>query len=395
MLKKRVLFVYHVSSIGGGSFALLNILKNLDRSIIEPLLLLRNDGPLAIEANKLDIKTLFMSSMRRVPYNESVLKPDNLRSTIELLFSLSNFDRIIKETKPDVVYINTMMMYPYLSVAKKNGVKTIIHIREHWPDQEHKCQRRIALRSIAKQADQVVAINTFSSSMIAPFGVTPTIVYDWIDMNARDKQLFVSELFHEDLEGKRVFLYMGGIQKSKGAYEIMNCFRNDIRDGNCRLLALGVPEKYTFKGIKGRLSKLLSIFGYKTYEEKVIELAHSDNRIVCANSIYELKHIYEQVYCVLSYFTIPHANLALAESIICNAVNIAALTEESLEYSNNGELALLFKENNINDFKEKIKTLDSIYLDLKKRIETDSHFVQEMFDPQTNIEKLNEIINNL
>ena len=136
----------------------------------------------------------------------------------------------------------------------------------------------------------------------------------------------------------------------------------------------------------------MSIFGCKTYEEKVIELAHSDNRILCAKSIYELKHIYEQVYCILSYFTIPHANLALAESIICNTVNIAALTEESLEYSNNGELALLFKENNINDFKKKVSILDDVYPKIKKRLRQYSHCIQSMFDPITNIEILNGVL---
>ena len=392
MLKKKVLFVYHVSSIGGGSFALLNILKNIDRCEIEPLLLLRNDGPLAIEAKKLDIKTLFMPSLRRVPYNESVLRPENLRSTIELLLSLNDFDRIIKETKPDVVYINTMMMYPYLSVAKNNGVKTVIHIREHWPEQEHKFQRKIALKSIAEKADQIIAINTYSSSMLSSYGVTPTIVYDWIDMNDRDMDINLSDLFNENLDGKKVFLYMGGVQKSKGAYQVLKCFTSDLTNENYRLLTLGIPERYTYKGIKGRISKFLSIFGCKTYEEKVIELAHSDNRILCAKSIYELKHIYEQVYCILSYFTIPHANLALAESIICNTVNIAALTEESLEYSNNGELALLFKENNINDFKKKVSILDDVYPKIKKRLRQYSHCIQSMFDPITNIEILNGVL---
>ena len=100
----------------------------------------------------------------------------------------------------------------------------------------------------------------------------------------------------------------------------------------------------------------------------------------------------QQVYAMVSYFTIPHANLALAEGIIVGTPTIAALTDESLEYSNEGELALLFKLNNIDDFTSKWLSFDTKYDTLKRKISEDSSKIKEKFDSQRNIQILNNVL---
>lgn len=71
----------------------------------------------------------------------------------------------------------------------------------------------------------------------------------------------------------------------------------------------------------------------RTYVDKVLAIANSDRRIKCIPSIYNLSHLYRQVYCMISYFTIPHANLSLAEAVISKTFTISAMTDESLEYT--------------------------------------------------------------
>lgn len=58
-MKKIVLFVHHVSSIGGASYCMLNILKVLDRNNYAPVVLLKNQGPLVDEIKKLGVKLSF------------------------------------------------------------------------------------------------------------------------------------------------------------------------------------------------------------------------------------------------------------------------------------------------------------------------------------------------
>ena len=56
---KRILYVHQVSSVGGASFCLLNIIKGLDRQKYAPSVLLKENGPLAEEFRKLGV-TVFL-----------------------------------------------------------------------------------------------------------------------------------------------------------------------------------------------------------------------------------------------------------------------------------------------------------------------------------------------
>ena len=53
---RRILFVFHVSSVGGGSYCLYNLLKAIDRTVFEPVVLLPGYGSLCDEISKLDIR---------------------------------------------------------------------------------------------------------------------------------------------------------------------------------------------------------------------------------------------------------------------------------------------------------------------------------------------------
>lgn len=63
---KNVLFIYHTSSIGGGSYCLLNILKTLDRNNIKPVVLLRDKGPLVDEIQKYGIEVILFPLLRTI-----------------------------------------------------------------------------------------------------------------------------------------------------------------------------------------------------------------------------------------------------------------------------------------------------------------------------------------
>ena len=388
---KRILFLYHTSTIGGGSYCLLNILKNLDRQKIEPVVLLCANGPLVDEIRSLGIEVDFLPTMHTVPYNSSTLRANKIRNAFEILQSMKSLKGLIRKTKPDVVYCNTMMLYPYLRPAKECGCKTIIHIREHWPEGEHKWQRRTALEHIIKYADEIVAINRYSASMVTQYGRKTTIVYDWIDMSSRYQDMPLSNIFGEEMSNKKTFLYMGGLQEIKGAYEVINAFTNHLKDPDYRLLALGINPAYKSSGVRGIVKKFLKILGKTQYSDKVIEMVNSDPRIKCIPGVYNIRHLYEQVYCIVSYFTIPHANLALAESIICNTMNVAAKTDESMEYSNEGEMALLYEENNFESFVRALNLLPERRGEYLAKMARNSSTIEEMFDPERNIHNLNHI----
>lgn len=392
---KKILFVYHTSSIGGGSYCLLNILKSLNRDAYTPVVLLRNNGPLAQEIRALGIEVFYLSTLRTVPYNSSIISIFSIWSVFNILCSKNKYKNIVKHINPDILYINSMMLYPYLRFASRYNVKSIIHIREHWPEGEHPIQRKLALRGIVRHADSVIAINRYSASMLSPYNINVNIVYDWIDMSDRFESISLDDLFGEDVSNKKIYLYLGGMQKIKGAYEVINTFTHKIDDPNARLLALGINPRYKSSGIKRIIKSIMSCIGMKTYSQRVIDLILSDSRIRCMPGTYKLGELFKRSYCIMSFFTIPHANLALAESILCNAVNVAASNDEALEYSLEGELAVLYEPNNINSFEESLLSLNKVRNEKLALIEAKSHQVKEMFDPSRNIYILHSVLSDL
>lgn len=390
---KSILFVYHASNIGGGSYCLLNILKVIDRTKFCPMVLLCSDGDLVKEIESLDIKVYFLPSMTLVPYNKPLWKRGTIRAYWRIKKSLSKFEHILDKINPDAVYFNTTMLAPYLEVTKKKGCKTIIHLREHWPLDEHRMQLSRLQILISNYADEIVAINGYSASMIP--GRDTTIVYDWIDLSERYEKYPFDVIFGEDTSKLKVYLFTGGLQDIKGALEVVEVFSKRVTDKDKRLLVVGVETEPNIRGVKNKVRYALAKIGINVYEYKVRKMIAKDKRIVCIPATYMIKHIMEQAYCNLSFFTIPHANLAMAESIILGTVPVAARTEESIEYSNGGKLALLFELGNKKDMVDKLRMLDEKYDVIRENIIKGRDVIVEQFDTKRNASILNNLIDKL
>lgn len=373
---------------------MLNIIKAIDRNQFEPVVALLSEGPLADELRKLGVEVVIFRQMAAIPYNRGLLKRGSLKAYWNIYKSIPVLKAMLKEKHIDVLYLNNMMLCRYLQPAKECGCKTVVHVREHWPLNEHKKQLEWARECVYQYADKMIAINHYSASMFPE--KESSIVYDWIDMEDRYKPIPMSEIFGEDMTGKKVFLYMGGMQRIKGAYEVVKAFSDTVKGTNYRLLVMGFTKELSSKGMMGKIKMLMYRLGIPTYEYKVKMQIRKDNRIACMNGVYEIKDIVEQAYGMLSYFTIPHANLAMAESIILGTPVIAARTEESDEYTKNGKLASLFKMNDMKGFKRAICDFmadDSQLLNELTKVEREK--VEEMFSRKRNIAVLNKTLSEL
>lgn len=390
----KILFVHHVSVIGGASYCLLSLLKEVDRQKYEPIVLLANQGPLVQEIEKLGIEVRFMSQLCTVPYNTSFFCYSTVLAYLRVYCSLKQMTRVLIDVKPDIIYLNNSMLYPYLKVACKMGIRTILHIREHWPMNEHRMQLHWFQRSIRLYSDRIIAINKYSAQMVPSTIEKTTIVYDWIDFMDRYKEHDLNILMGEDVSDKKIFLYTGGMQAIKGALEVFMAFTRICGD-ECRLLALGAKKEIDFSGLNGLAKRILKIFGYKVKSIRIVEALNRDKRIVCAPSTYAIKDIIEKSYCVLSYFTIPHANLTLAESIILKVPIIAARTEESEEYTRKGQYALLFDFKNSKQFEQMLRDIDQLRPKLKERLTEGAVLIAEKFDRKRNSDIFRNVLDSL
>lgn len=392
--KVNILYVFHVSSIGGGSFCLLNMVKKLDRQLFNPIVLLKEDGPLRLELEKLGATVYFEKSISIVPYNNSIFKIDSLKQIFSILVSLGKVKCWIAKTNAEIVHINTMMMYPYLLPVNKLGKKAVIHIREHWPENEHRFQLRCAQKVIQRFADRIIAINKTSAVLIGLTDKTQ-VIYDWIDFENRDKKADFIKLFGKDVDKLKIFLFLGGTIWLKGALEVVEVFSSKIASKDARLLLVGCDTKeLDFVGIRGFVKKIMGFFHYYTYTHKVKLLAQKDDRIFFIPSTYHVKSLIEQSFCIVSFFTVPHANLPIAESTWLGKPSISAHSPEAVEYGSKSKAALLFEMYSKEDFEAKILyALNNEELINKYAFDGKSQ-IQDKFDPERNSKLLNDIYRN-
>ncbi len=390
---KRILFMHHSSSIGGGSFCLLNLVKVMDRTTCEPIVALKTHGALEEELKKIGIRVILFPRMSQIPYNESLFSFTSIRIYISVFRSLKACEEMLQREEIDIVYLNNMMITPYLLPAKKIGCKTILHVREHWPLNEHTRQLEWIRRLVYKNCDKLIAINRFSASIFPK--KEATVVYDWIEMEGRYKEMPLGKIFKDDMKDKKVLLYTGGAQAIKGIDYIVDAFTNEIKGDNYRLLLLGCDD-LLLSGWKHNAKRFLSYFGYHYWGQELLRRIERDPRICRTCMVYELNHLIEQSFCFISYFTIPHANLALAENIILGNACIAADSEEAREYTNNGEFAKLVSPlNNYDIFCKELKEFLSNVEEWRERAKVGSLEVNKMFSPKENIMRLNEAISDL
>lgn len=376
---KKILFVQNTSAIGGASFCMLNIIKELDYSIFDITVAVPDNGPLVKELTKIGVEVKIIKRLRGIPYNRSLMSFKFLLSYVLAFLSCFAFWRVIRRNHYEVIYLNSMVLYPLLLPSRLNGSRTIIHVREHWPLNEHAFQLGLARLFVNKLSHNVFAINHYSASIFPGSLSKCSIVYDWIDMDSRYEDRPYTDIFGPEAAQFKVFLYTGGFDQFKGPKEVVTVFSQMVKDPNARLLIMGeLPNNPSTPYIKD-----------------TIELIRQDNRIVCIPRTYNISHIIEQAYCVLSYFTIPHANLGMAENIIMNTVTIAADNEEAREYSDNGQLALLFKANSMESMSNQVAAIESNYVDIKNRLLMHSSKIKSMFNKQLNFGVINDVLTKI
>lgn len=115
--RKKILFISHDCSLTGAPRELLLIVKHLDKTKYEPVVVVGNDGPLRKyfeeHAEVIDQK-LFCRGIKYIREIGAAFKR----------FSL------IKRLKPDLVYCNTIMTSKWLLYAKLFDIPTIVHVHE-------------------------------------------------------------------------------------------------------------------------------------------------------------------------------------------------------------------------------------------------------------------------
>lgn len=133
-LKWRILYLDHTSVLGGGELALLALVKELDRTRFDPVVLLFSEGPLVGEMRSIaETHVLPMPQELVDARRESMHGAGGLpwRKGVGMLGFMASLSRAIERLRPELMHTNSLKSDVMGGlVARWKGVPVVWHIRD-------------------------------------------------------------------------------------------------------------------------------------------------------------------------------------------------------------------------------------------------------------------------
>lgn len=379
---QRVLFVYHTASIGGGSLCMLNIIKNhLKTGCIDPIVLIGSSGPLVEELHRLGVETILSKHLLAVPYNKSLVYPRTLKTYLKILLALRGLRLEIESVEHDILHVNSFMLSHALYASRRMKSYKIIHNRENWPKNENVLQFSIGRYMVKKYSNWIFSINNVSNDLLG-LKEKASVVYDWVNIDA----------MHQSKSPPQhpTFLFLGGYQKIKGAFEVLSAWSKLDINENAKLIYVAPDlEKFFTKRMR-LLSWVVGILGFTTKGAKIRSLVLNSRNINFVAQTKDVKSIYAEADCLLNFPTIPHANLTIVESLLAGLNVITVATEELREYTQREKGVIVLKEKSVGALAEAIKK----YIDNPPCRCVDVTVLKSRFDEHNNYKKILEVYND-
>lgn len=189
--KTSILFVSHLSSVGGAQNSLYLTLKYLDRKRFDPIVALPMEGPLRKLIDGLGIPTFIVPFNLWISWEESnygfSIWLKNLRNQVEQL------SQIIKDHNIDLVHTNVSVVLEAALAAYETNVPHVWHIREmldNHPSLKPYLPLPLVYTLIGMLSERIVVISEAVRRQLAPYVDVDklSVVHNGIDVEDFLKQ---------------------------------------------------------------------------------------------------------------------------------------------------------------------------------------------------------------
>lgn len=185
----RVVFVNHTAELGGGEIALLELIRHLDRSRVEPVVVLFGDGPLVAllrevaEVYVLSLSTEVLKANKDRLGTRSLVQGGAVVAGARFVFRLQGLLRLLR---PDIVYTNSLKADVLGGVAGRlAGLPVIWHVRDRI-EADYLPQRVVSVfRAMARWIPRSIVANSAATLATLQLGGAAAccarVVHDGVD----------------------------------------------------------------------------------------------------------------------------------------------------------------------------------------------------------------------
>lgn len=218
----RILYLHHGGGLGGAPLSLLYLLKQLDRSRYEPIVLTLKPGPVVDLYRSLGVETHVAPDIADFSHTELEWYggADLWRLPIQTARfwpSVIAARRRLRQFKPDLVHLNSSTLAAPARAAWREGIPVVWHIREPIANGYFGLRREWLKRHIAHDAARVIAISEYDASRLRP-SPNVRVIHNFVDFGVFDRALSPGEARRKLnlTPAQNVVTMLGGVFYPKG-----------------------------------------------------------------------------------------------------------------------------------------------------------------------------------
>ena len=365
---KKVLYLNHVSELGGGEYCLLNLMLNLDKKKFKPVLLLQEPGPLSEAAQKNNIETCFI---KMAGWRKLMHMPFNYIKT------LGKIKKLVKEKKIDLIHSNTFRINPYAVLsAQSNNIPCISHIR--WFTKKDHIKK-----FMVDKATVVITMSDYMASFFKGSKAKVKTIYDGIDVLKFQANDQIRNNVRKEFgikEGEKLVGMVAQLTPRKGHKDFIQASLSVSKEHpNAKFIIAGGAILDKQLGIKD-----LKNFAKKIGAKNIIFTGHRDDT--------------EDIFRALDIFVLPSHiepfGLVVLEAMACGVPVIATRSGGLQEIINEGNDGLLIPVNSPGAIAEKISYLLKNDTIAKKLSENARKTVEKRFSVIHYVKQIENLYND-
>jgi glycosyltransferase involved in cell wall biosynthesis len=237
---KNILFIHQSAELYGSDKTLLLLLKHLDKTKFNSVVVLPFDGPLKTELEKENIQVVIAPVLKLY---RKIFSPKNiLKFLIDIKEAFKVLDELNKEYKFDLIYSNTLAVLLGMIYSRKRKIKHVWHVHEiivhpkiiasTFPKLLNKYADLIICNSNATMKNLTDRIKELESKSI--------VIHNGIESNTQKFILLKEEFGYSSQD--LILTLVGRISRLKGHKWLLSTFINELsKNLEVKLLFVGSP----------------------------------------------------------------------------------------------------------------------------------------------------------
>lgn len=365
---KKILYLHTGAELYGADIVLLTLLKGLDKTKYEPIVVLPADGPLVTElkANNVEVYIIEYPILRRQYFT-----PKGLINYAATYFgSCIKIIKLVKNRCIDIVHVNTIAVLEGIYVAKKLNVPLVWHVHEIL--EKPKIVYKFTSALMGRFATKIVTVSNAVKQHLLKSGFVKEakidVIYNGVDTEKFNPEIDSSNLRKELNIPEKAFIIgmIGRVNAIKGQDEFVKIVSMLAKKYDN---VYGVIVGDAFPGQEWRVAKLIEIINNSGQKEKIKYLGYRSD----ANVLHSLFDVY----------MLPSVSADSLPTVVLEAM---ASRKVVVGYKNGGICEMVSDRES--GFLEPIGKSAELAIDIEKVIIDDSLY---RFMAQNGYERLNNL----